>query len=61
MDYLVHGLAVGLGRFGARPEWVRFKHVPGEGGGGQLAQILGRYVPRQNQKVDPLSGQNFSL
>ena len=23
------------------------------GGGGQLAQILGRYVPRQNQKVDP--------
>ena len=22
-------------------------------GGGQLAQILGRYVPRQNQKVDP--------
>ena len=23
------------------------------GGGGQLAQIFGRYVPRQNQKVDP--------
>ena len=23
------------------------------GGGGQLAQILGRYVARQNQKVDP--------
>ena len=22
------------------------------GGGGQLAQILGRYVPRQNQKAD---------
>ena len=22
-------------------------------GGGQLAQILGRYVPQQNQKVDP--------
>ena len=22
-------------------------------GGGQLAQILGRYVPWQNQKVDP--------
>ena len=21
--------------------------------GAQLAQILGRYVPRQNQKVDP--------
>ena len=25
----------------------------GGGGGGQLALILGRYVPRQNQKVDP--------
>ena len=23
------------------------------GGGGQLAKILGRYVPWQNQKVDP--------
>ena len=28
-------------------------NVYNEGGRGQLAQILGRYVPQQNQKVDP--------
>ena len=27
--------------------------LKGVGEGGELAQILGRYVPWQNQKVDP--------
>ena len=30
-------------------------------GGGQLAQILGRYVPWQNQKVDPITRAKFFI
>ena len=33
--------------------WYKFFASDNRWGRGQLAQFLGRYVPRQNQKVDP--------